>query len=565
MIEILGGLVGALGLFFAGMWFLTENLKTLTNRRLRMMAARWTGNPGMAFAWGSLLGGITQNMPAVVFIAVGMMQSGILSVRRALPVILGASFGTSLLVFVVTFDIELVSLYVLGIASAIMVSARASRFRPLAASLFGMGMLIFGLVLLKDLAQSLDGSSLDGYPWFDAVKQWPRETLMIFSFLCAAALTFIVQSVTAVLILGIAMARTVASHLTTNQSPDLTIDLTVDLAIMFIYGSYFGSALILYVISSKLSGSSRQIAMYMSLYNMVFCAVMVPLLYVELYFDVPLMKAAILSFDHFPLERQLALLAVFSDPLWLPITMSTLKPCGRLLERWWPKTELEEQSSTKFAHDHSFGDVETSLVLVDLEQRRLLMMLSGYFNVVREGASLDPLRKATRELFARIQEFLNDLEVRYPNQDAEDVNSKLTLHKLLSWLEEQLADLCEALQGTTDYPALGNLRTSLVEGIDAVLLAIIHSLDPRHEDLRPIVKQLTDAQGETLRGETLRKVRDSYLDATPSLDDVARARIYKITSIAEQVFYLLSKVKHEFHSSPDLHGESARKHTLSVQ
>ena len=554
MIEILGNVIGALGLFFAGMWFLTENLKTLANRRLRMMAARWTGNPGMAFAWGSLLGGITQNMPAVVFIAVGMMQSGILSVRRALPVILGASFGTSLLVFVVTFDIELVSLYVLGIASAIMVSARASRFRPLAASLFGMGMLIFGLVLLKDLAQSLDEASLDGYPWFDAVKQWPKVTLMIFSFLCAAALTFIVQSANAVCILGITMAKAMAAHL------NLTIDEIIDLIIMFIYGSYFGSALILYVISSKLSGSSRQIAMYMFLYSITYCAVMVPLLYVELHFGVPLMKAAVLSFDHFPLERQLSLIAVFSDPLWLPVTMSTLKPCGRFLERRWPKTKLEEQSSMKFAHDHSFGDVETSLVLVDLEQRRLLMMLSGYFNAVREGASLDPLRKATRELFARIREFLNDLEVRYPNQDAEDINSKLTRHKLLSWLEEQLADLCEALQGTTDYPALGNLRTSLVEGIDAVLLVMIHSLDPRHEDFRPIVKQLTDEQGETLR-----KVRDSYLDATPSLDDAARARVYKIASIAEQVFYLLSKVKHELHNSPDLHGESARKHTRSVQ
>ena len=551
--EILGNVVGALGLFFAGMWFLTENLKTLANRRLRMMAARWTGNPGMAFAWGSLLGGITQNMPAVVFIVVGMMQSGILSVRRALPVILGASFGTSLLVFVVTFDIELVSLYVLGIASAIMVSARASRFRPLAASLFGMGMLIFGLVLLKDLAQSLDESSLDGYPWFDAVKQWPKVTLMILSFLCAAALTFIVQSANAVCILGITMAKAMAVHL------NLTIDEIIDLIIMFIYGSYFGSALILYVISSKLSGSSRQISMYMFLYSITYCAVMVPLLYVELHFGVPLMKAAVLSFD-VPLERQLALVAVFSDPLWLPVTMSTLRPCGRLLERRWPRTKLEEQSSMKFAHDHSFGDVGTSLVLVDLEQRRLLMMLSEYFNAVREGASLDPLRKATRELFARIQEFLNDLEVRYPNQDAEDINSKLTRHKLLSWLEEQLADLCEALQGTTDYPALGNLRTSLVEGIDAVLLAIIHSLDPRHEDLRPIVKQLTGAQGETLR-----KVRDSYLDAIPPLDDAARARIYKLASTAEQVFYLLSKVKHELHSSPDLHGESARKHTLSVQ
>lgn len=539
MIEILGGVVGALGLFFAGMWFLTENLKTLANRRLRMMTTRWTRSPHMALAWGTLLGGITQNMSAVVFIVVGMTQSGLLSVRRALPVIVGGSFGTSLLVLVVTFDIELVSLYVLGIASAIMVSARASRFRPLAASLFGMGMIIFGLVLLKESA-----APLAEYRWFNEIMQWSRETLL-FSFLGAAALTFIVQSSTAVCIFGITMA-----------SAGL---LTIDQTIMFIYGSYLGSALILYVLSMKLSGSSRQISMYMIMYSTIYCAVMVPMLYVELYFGVPFMKAAALSFD-VPLARQLALIALFSDPLWLPVTMSTLRPCGRLLERWWPRTKLEEQSSMKFAHDHTFGDVETSLVLVDLEQRRLLMMLSGYFSVVREGASLDPLRKATRELFARTREFLNDLEVRYPNQDAEDINAKLTRHKLLSWLEEQLADLCEALQDMTDYPALGNLRTSLVEGIDAVLVVMIQSLDPRHEDLRPIVKKLT---GD--RGETLRKVRDSYLDATSSLDDVERASVYKIINIAEQVFQLLSRVTHEFHNSPDLHGEYARKHALPVR
>ena len=527
MIEILGGVVGALGLFFAGMWFLTENLKTLANRRLRMMTARWTRNPPMAFAWGTLLGVVTLNISAVVFIVVGMTQSGILSVRRAIPVILGGSFGLSLLVLVTTFEVKPVSLYILGIASAIMVSTRMSRFRPLAASLFAVGMIIFGLALLKESVAPLEAE-----PWFGAVTQWSGENL-IYSFLGAAAMTFIVQSSTAVSIIGITMFQAGPEFLSFEQT------------VMFIYGSYFGSTLILYVLSMKLSGSSRQIAMYMFLYNMVYCAVMVPLLYVELYFEVPLIMAAVRSFD-VPPAQQLAYIMVFSDPLWLPVTMSTLKPCGRLLERWWPRTKLEEQSSMKFAHDHSFGDVETSLVLVDLEQRRLLMMLSGYFNVVREGASLDPLRKATGELSARILEFLNDLEVRYPNQDPEDINSKLTRHKLLSWLEEQLADLCGALQGTTGYPALGTLRTNLVEGIDAVLLAMIHSLDPRHEDIRPIVKQLTGDQSETLR-----KVRDSYLNSTTFLDDAARARVYKITNIAEQIFYLLSKVTHEFHNSPD--------------
>ena len=51
MIEILGGMMGGLGLFFVGVWLLTENLKALAGRRLRMIAHRRTGNRMAAFSW----------------------------------------------------------------------------------------------------------------------------------------------------------------------------------------------------------------------------------------------------------------------------------------------------------------------------------------------------------------------------------------------------------------------------------------------------------------------------------------------------------------------------------
>lgn len=531
MSEILGGMVGGLGLFFVGMWLLTENLKTFASRRIRMLTTRWTGNAPTAFAWGTLLGGITQNTSALTFIVVGMTQSGLVSVGQALPIILGASFGTSLLVLIVTFDIELVALYVLGIASVVVVSDRMSRYRPLAASLFGMGMIVFGLVLLKESA-----APLAEQPWFGEIMQWSSGSLVL-SFLAAALLAFIVQSSSAVSIFGISMASVGF--------------LTIDQTIMFIYGSWLGMGLIQYALSGKLSGSSRQIAMYMVLYNVMLPTAMALLLYAELYLGVPLMKAAVLSFDLAP-SQQLALVAFFADPLWLPVTMSTLGPCARLLERWWPRTELEERSSTKFIHDHTFGDVETSLVLVDLEQRRLLGMLSGYFDAVREAAPLGPSREATRAVLARIQEFLEELELRFPNQDAEDINSKLTRHKLLSWLEERLADLCEGLQGATDSPTLGNLRSSLVEGVDTVFLVMLDALETSDEDLRVTVKQLTDD-----RSGMIRQIRNSYIDATPLLDDAGRAHVYRLVSMAEQTFYLLSKLAHEIHDSPIVPDASA--------
>ena len=529
MIDILGGVSGGLGLFFVGMWLLTENLKTLASRRIRMLTARWTGNAWMAMSWGALLGGITQNSSALTFVVVGMAQSGLLSVRKALPVILGGSFGSTLLVLIVTFDIELIALYVLGIASAVVVIERVSRYRPIAAALFGMGMIVFGLVLLKDSA-----SPLAEQPLFGEIMLWSRDSLVV-SFLGAAVLAFIVQSSNVVTIFGITMASIGF--------------LTFDQAIMFTYGSWLGVVLVQYTLSGNLTGSSRQLSMYMVLYSVIQSVTMALLLHVELYLGVPLMKALVTSVDLSP-SQQLVLISVIVDPLWMPVTISTLGPCARLLDRLWPRTELEDRSSTKFIHDHVFADVETSLVLVDMEQRRVLGMLSEYFAAMREESPLSLSRQATRTVLARIREFLEDLETRHPSQDAEDINSTLTRHNLLSWLEERVTDLCDELQRARDYPPLGTLRTSIVEGVDAVFLVMLHALETGGEGFRDTEELWIDD-----RSEVMRRIRDFYLDSTSPLGDAERATIYKLLSTTEQVFYLLSKLAQEFRVSPNIPGD----------
>ena len=64
----------------------------------------------------------------------------------------------------------------------------------------------------------------------------------------AAFLTAIVQSSSAVSVLGISMA-------TIGVIP-------VDQAIMIIYGSLIGSSVILYLLSASLTARSRQVSMY---------------------------------------------------------------------------------------------------------------------------------------------------------------------------------------------------------------------------------------------------------------------------------------------------------------
>ena len=122
MTELFAGIVGGLGLFIVGMWFLTENLKQLASRRLRISAQRWAGNRYTALLWGALGGGITQSMSALTFIVVSILRSRLITMQAALAMILGGCVGVTALVVIVTFDIKVVSLFVLGLAGAAVVS-----------------------------------------------------------------------------------------------------------------------------------------------------------------------------------------------------------------------------------------------------------------------------------------------------------------------------------------------------------------------------------------------------------------------------------------------------------
>ena len=463
-------------------------------------------------------------MPALTFIMVGMLRSGLLSVRRAFPILLGGNIGAVLLLLVVMLDIKMAVLYVLGVSQmTAMISTknnRTARYQTMAAALFGMGMMILGFLLLKDSV-----SPLADYPWFREIVAWADRSL----FLCLVGGTLLsvaMQSAGVVKVTSISMA---AAGL-----------LGIEQVLMLNLGACLGSSAALWLLTLNLTGCSRQVAMYQVLFNCVSCAIFVPLLIVEAYFDVPLFKAAIVSID-LPLAQRLALFAVFVELTTCTFQLTVLGPAARLIARWWPATEAETLSKPWYVHDQALEDAASSLRLADREQRRLLEILSRCLDTVRQGTELGALREAAKAVLTRIEEFLDDLAEHYPDQSIDDHVSMLTRQRLLFWLDERVLELCEVLHTMPRRAELEDWRMGLVEGIDAVLLVLQDMLSAGDEESWPLTMQLVNS-----RGELMRRTRSTYLGDGSSLSAEQRTSVLRLTSITEHIFLLLSRLAHEY-------------------
>ena len=522
MVVILAGMAGGLGLLFMGMKLLSEHLKLLTNRRLRLSAARWTDNRWAGFAWGSLAGAVTQTMPALTFLMVAMLRSGLLSVRRALPILLGGNVGGALLLLVVVIDVKIAALYVLGVSQVIaLVTAESgkARYRAVAEALFGMGMMVLGFIMLKESV-----APLADYAWFRQTVEWAGGSLL-FCLAGAALLSVAVQSSAVVIVFALSLATTGV--------------LGVEQCLMLCYGGCLGSSISVYLLTMNLTGRARQVAMYQVLYNGVANLIFVPMLYADIHLGLPLVRTAILS-SELPLAQSLALACILVEVTTSLVQLAVLGPAARLVERWWPTTEAETLSRPRFLHDRALDDPDAALRLVDLEQRRLLDILARCLDSVRQGAGLGPLREAAKDVLVRITEFLDDLGASHPDRGVDLQNSMLTRQRLLIWLEERILEFCDVVHAMPRRPGLEQWRTGLIEGVDAALVVVKDMVMAGWDHGLSAEELLGD------RRELMRAARSRYLGAESSLSGDERTSVVRVTSIAEHVFLLLTQLACEY-------------------
>ena len=89
-------LLGGVALFLFGMSLMGDGLKKVAGSRLELVLYKLTSNPIKGVLLGTGVTAVIQSSSATSVMVVGFVNSGMMKVRQAIGIILGAILGTSI-------------------------------------------------------------------------------------------------------------------------------------------------------------------------------------------------------------------------------------------------------------------------------------------------------------------------------------------------------------------------------------------------------------------------------------------------------------------------------------
>ena len=198
--------VAGLGVFLLGMKYMSEGLQTIAGRRLRTMIGAATSNRFMGMAVGTGVTCLVQSSSVTTVMVVGFVNAGFMTLTQAIGVIMGANIGTTITGWIIALKIGKYGLPIMGVAALVFAFAKKDRLKFLAMAVMGVGMVFFGLELMKNGFKPIRGME-EFESWFSVFQANSYFGVLK----CAAVgciLTMVVQSSSATLGITIGLAST---------------------------------------------------------------------------------------------------------------------------------------------------------------------------------------------------------------------------------------------------------------------------------------------------------------------------------------------------------------------
>lgn len=365
MTNLVCELVGGLGIFLLGMKNMSEGMQAVAGSSLRRLIGSVTNNRFLATGVGAIVTCVVQSSSITTVMVVGFVNSGVMELSQAIGVIMGANIGTTITGWILVLKVGKYGLPMLGVAGFVYLFSKGDRWRYWAMAIMGVGMVFFGLELMKD-ACAIIKQMPDFESWFQRFNADSYVGVLQCA-LVGCVMTTLVQSSSATLGITISLAfQGIISYET---------------AAALVLGENIGTTITAFLASLGATTNARRAAYFHVIFNLigVFWITAIFAWYIDVVqwiVDGNVAEAVMVDGKQTFPETTAAIAATHSifnvanTLLFLPL----VKPLEQLLNRIVPAKEFKEKPRLT---DLDIRILETPTLAIEQSRREIEKMGDG--------------------------------------------------------------------------------------------------------------------------------------------------------------------------------------------
>jgi phosphate:Na+ symporter len=377
--DILVPVIGGLGIFMLGLEFMANGIQALSVNRMREFLARAAGTPIKGVLAGTIITGVIQSSTAMTVMVVGLVNAGVVALRPAISVIMGANIGTTLGNGLIALPLGPLGLICGGIFALVYCFAKSERVRNIALACMGFALIFYGLNLMTGGLRPL--RNLPEVMALLQTLQADSYLNLLKCVLIAAGVTAMIHSSSATI--GIVMGLGAAGILDWQT------------AVAFSLGADLGTTITSWMASLNLSKNAKRTAYAHISFNIIGVCITIPLFFVSISIlgwamqwfggdpSVPVMVDGKETFPLVPIAVGLysTFFNIFNTVLLFPfigVFERVLSRVGRTDEE-----DIEDYSTPKFLDRKLAGDFAQAVPAIQKETLRHLEAGAVFLNIAR--------------------------------------------------------------------------------------------------------------------------------------------------------------------------------------
>ncbi|GJD94159.1 Na/Pi cotransporter family protein [Methylobacterium iners] len=264
--QVVVPVIGGLGIFMLGLEFMSNGIQSLAVNKMRALLARVAGTPAKGVLAGTFITGIIQSSTAMTVMVVGLVNAGVVGLRPAISVIMGANIGTTLGNGLIALPLGPLGLLLAGIFALVYIFAKSDRVKHIALACMGFALIFYGLNLMTGGLRPLRSMP----EVMSVISSLRADTYLnlLYCVLIAAGVTAMIHSSSATI--GIVMGLGAAGILDWKT------------AVAFSLGADLGTTVTSWLASLNLSKNAKRAAYAHISFNIIGVMITIPLFFLSM-------------------------------------------------------------------------------------------------------------------------------------------------------------------------------------------------------------------------------------------------------------------------------------------